>query len=171
MTIDTTIPQFLDVDCPLTPARLAALSAQGIEVGHMRYDTRTGELYTNTGPGGAYERAPGWVREQIADSLCYDPDEIDLLIPAAALRDPILKALHDTKVRDKLIHLTELHRPDLRSHPGLSVGAEFVVGTLSNYQQHYAKLPDANARWALFAGAFFEWLEGLPRESGRKARG
>jgi len=157
------------------PALAEALRAHGVPddaLAHLVvHDASTGEVLSNTGPGGSLERAHAWVREKVTGVPYRDPGQINPMPPKASLRDPILKASHDAKVRGMLIYLLEFYRPDLAKHPRLKPAVDHIVASLARHRVTLAALPDTYARWDLIVESTIDWLEELPHVRPSKARG
>ncbi|SFT21681.1 hypothetical protein [Methylobacterium sp. yr668] len=86
---------------PVPPDFIKALHAQGAPTCHIRHDASTNEVFFSEN-GETFERADVWLREVITGIPGRNAAEIDPLLSDATRRDPILRFIHDAKVKDMI---------------------------------------------------------------------
>ena len=146
------------------PELVAALRAHGVSEDALDRlvvrNSATGEILTNTAPGGELEPASDRIRALMVDDTEYTPNDIALMPPKAVLRDPSRKAHHDAKVRAMMLAVLEHNRPDLRRHPRVNAAANYFVEFVTLNRAILAMLPDNRARWTVMMNSIIEFLEG-----------
>jgi len=147
-----------------TPAFTEIVRMDGESIVYIRHNTATDEVFYSEDGGQTFERADVWLREMITGIPGRDAAEVDPVFPVNADRDPILRLVHEAKIRDMILHVADYYRPDLaRKTPNLPMLAEAMVTVILRSQEQLAALPSPYERWDMVIENFIEWLIKPPK--------
>lgn len=162
MILDSATVAEMRQSAPDLFAQVDALRAAGKPIAHILVDEDTDEVFISEGLGQPYQKAPAAIREMVTGIPARDPAEVDPVIAAAALRDPILRSRHAAEVREMLLHLIGFYRPALMQHPRLDPALDAFIELATKHRTKLAAYPTVYKRWDFLAGGIITFLEGEP---------
>lgn len=139
------------------------LHMDGDAIVYIRHFPDTDEVFCSE-DGEDFKRADVWLRETIKGIPGRDVGEVNPVLPAAALRDPILRLVHEAKLKDMILYTADYYRPDLaRKTPNLSMLAEAMVTVILRSQEMLTARPTVHDRWEMITGTMIKWLINPPK--------